>query len=222
MSERDDILKLMYGENLPPPDQLLRHLQLSVDFLSFATTLKTESDRACALMAAAWLDDQLGLLLRENFLEDKKATELLFDATGPLSTFSGRIALARALGLIPKAVLNDLLTLKRIRNDFAHTAAPIDFSIEPIASRCHNLQCQIRDKHEPPRLKFVNCMMGIAGAIQSARVRATRPASPAEPDMSAHREGYPAFSEELERFRSKLTNGDNDVCDCNSDGSEHG
>jgi DNA-binding MltR family transcriptional regulator len=221
MSEKDDILKLMYGENLPPPERLLRHLQLSVDLLSFATTLKSESDRACALMAAAWLDDQLGLLLQENFLEDKKATELLFDATGPLSTFSGRIALARALGLIPKAVLNDLLTLKRIRNDFAHTAAPIDFSIEPIASRCHNLQCQIRDKHEAPRLKFVNCMMGIAGAIQSARVRATRPVSPAEPDMSANRQGYPSFLERLERLRSNPSNGEKNVCDRKSDDSEH-
>jgi hypothetical protein len=57
--------------------------------------LEVEGDRGAALMAAAYLDTALGMLLRSVFAGDKTvADKLLSGPYAPLSTFSSRIAMA--------------------------------------------------------------------------------------------------------------------------------
>ena len=94
-------------------------------FYELFNTLKIEmnngSDRACVIVAAAFLDDMLKTLI-QNFLtlgtynQDRE----LFDSNGPLSTFSSKIKMAYRLGLISEFEYKALECLKRIRNDFAH------------------------------------------------------------------------------------------------------
>lgn len=44
----------------------------------------------------------------------------LFDGYGPLGSFSAKIDIAYALGIITEQIFNDLKTIKDIRNEFAH------------------------------------------------------------------------------------------------------
>ena len=100
----------------------------------FRKTLSLETDRGCVMMAAAYIDDQLGELLKAYLIDDKKVVKLMFDFNGPFGTFSSRNDGAYALGLLPGNVHRDIHLLRKIRNDFAHVSTPITFDDEPIAS----------------------------------------------------------------------------------------
>jgi hypothetical protein len=93
----------------------------------------TTDDRATAIVGAAFLD---GILERTlfNFMVDdgKEATKLV---EGGLGTFSNRIAATYCLGLICKTVRDDLRTIGRIRNKFAHEVHT-SFDQESIRTWC--------------------------------------------------------------------------------------
>jgi hypothetical protein len=102
-------------------------------------SLDHESDRACALMVAAYLEDELQRLLKAYFVDDPKAVGKLFDPMGPLGTFSATITMAYALGLIGPNVRHDLDLIRRIRNDFAHLSESLTFETPSIRDRCKDL-----------------------------------------------------------------------------------
>ncbi len=82
-------------------DKIVEHLatqKKKVD--SFRKSLTSESDRGCALFAAAYLDVSLSDLLYVSLVGNKNIEKDLFEGTAPLSTFSSRIKLAYYLGLI--------------------------------------------------------------------------------------------------------------------------
>jgi DNA-binding MltR family transcriptional regulator len=93
--------------------------------------LVAESDRGCALFGACILDDELELLLRSLFRSEyialKDHIDPLFKGDAVLATFSSRIKLAFALGLITHKVFKTLNLIRKIRNDFAHTTGLLDF-----------------------------------------------------------------------------------------------
>jgi hypothetical protein len=62
--------------------------------MQFRRTLTGESDRACGLMAGAYLDDQLRGLFRARLVDDEDLMKELFQHLGPLGSFSARIELA--------------------------------------------------------------------------------------------------------------------------------
>ncbi len=95
----------------------------------------------CALMAAAFLDNKIRILLKSFFLDRPKIAEELFQSYGPLGTFSSRIDMAFMLGLLTSETYKDLHLIRKIRNDFSHTALPLTFSEESIANRCRELVC---------------------------------------------------------------------------------
>lgn len=64
-----------------------------------------ESDRGCALVGGAMIDDALAALLRAFFIHDPSVTQnLMTSPNAPLATLSSRIDLVRALGLVTEAV----------------------------------------------------------------------------------------------------------------------
>jgi DNA-binding MltR family transcriptional regulator len=93
--------------------------------LEFRTTLNPETDRGCALMAAAYLDERLGEFMKGYFVDDSKVADDLLEQSRPLGTFSSRIDMAYALGLISEEEHRGLHPIRRIRNDFGHVAQPI-------------------------------------------------------------------------------------------------
>lgn len=79
-----------------------------------------ESDRAAGILGAALLDLQLERLFRNRL--HPTTPDSVFQYRGPLGDFAARIDLALALGWIDSDAHADLHTVRRIRNDFAHSA----------------------------------------------------------------------------------------------------
>lgn len=133
----------------------------------FRMSLVNESDRGCALMAAAYLDERLKELLKRFMVEDRASVRML-EFEGAFGSFSSRINGAYCLGLIPKNVQRDLHILRKVRNEFAHKFEQIGFDDEPIKSRCGELVLDVREGKGSPRQSFTRAMMVIVGVIEHA------------------------------------------------------
>lgn len=103
---------------------------------SVVKSLKRNLTEACALVAAAYLENQISELLEKFFVEQgTKAKDALFDFNGPVGTFSSKIKMAYSLGLIPQEIQNALDLIRKLRNDFAHLHEPLDFESQSIRQR---------------------------------------------------------------------------------------
>lgn len=105
--------------------------------------LQKESDRGDVLVSAAFFDTTLERLLVARFssgdAKRAKLIEPLFDAFGPLSTFSAKIRISYAIDLLHESMANDLDLVRRIRNAFAHSLEPKTFQDPDITSMVDNL-----------------------------------------------------------------------------------
>jgi hypothetical protein len=79
-----------------------------------------ESDRAAAVLTPAYIDTLLEQLLRQ-YLRDSASTDRLFDADRGIATFSAKIDMTHALGLINDEAASDLHRVRKVRNQFAHS-----------------------------------------------------------------------------------------------------
>lgn len=102
-----------FGNHPPSYQALLEYSHLHNEIL------RRESDRAVAVLGPAYADTLLEDLLRA-FLLEGKSSDALLGVEGALGSFSSRINLAHALGLIRDGTHHDLELIRRIRNDFAH------------------------------------------------------------------------------------------------------
>ena len=89
---------------MPTIDEALRYFD---DVLDFRAALSPETDRGCALMGAAFLDVELERLLTKHFVNDPAVVKELIGQNRPLGTFSSRIDICYALGLIGKKARRD-------------------------------------------------------------------------------------------------------------------
>ena len=105
-------------------------------FNEFLNEFQRETDRAAAVLAAAFLDDQLGRLLKASLVSDHEYVEALFHRNGPAASFSSRISLAYAIGLIGLDEAKDLHRVRDIRNAFAHQLHGLSFDVDSIAQKC--------------------------------------------------------------------------------------
>jgi DNA-binding MltR family transcriptional regulator len=101
----------------------------------FLEEFQGETDRAAAVLAVAYLDSRLEALLRAKFLVVPKFVEELLTGQGGLSSFSARISVAYAVGLISLSAAADLHLVRQIRNDFAHRPHGLSFNTQSIANR---------------------------------------------------------------------------------------
>jgi len=134
-------------------------------------SLDDETDRGCALMAAAYLDSELEGLLAKRFVNDDEVRAELMRPLGPLGSFSVRIDLAYALGLIGAKARRDLHLIRKIRNDFGHVAKKLTFSNQALVSRCKELYHDTLDENLLPRKKFTRVVMGLAAVIHAQRYK---------------------------------------------------
>lgn len=97
----------------------LDNMLKSIDLLE--KEIDSVSDRSCAIVCAAFLDDFLERLIL-SFLTTESSTQdrRLLENNGPLSTFSAKIVLSYRLGLISKKEYENLSLIRKIRNAFAH------------------------------------------------------------------------------------------------------
>ena len=67
---------------------------------AFLNNFNQESDRGAALSAAAVLEDRLEEIIKAFLIDGKSSLKLLDGFNAPIGTFSSKILLAHALGLL--------------------------------------------------------------------------------------------------------------------------
>lgn len=122
------------------------------DYNNMVKFFHDESDRAAALLASSVAEGYTENLLR-GFTKTAPETDRLFEGYGPLSSFSARINIAFAFGMIDQHLLNDLNCIRKIRNHFAHDPRDTSFSVSPVREFCTNLST--RDASPEPRTQYL-------------------------------------------------------------------
>ena len=130
----------------PEADEHVAHFQAmlkerKVDV--FLSEFQQETDRAAAVLGAAYLDQALEHLLRKRLLGGNKLKGELLGTDKPLGSFSARIKVAFAIGSLHKAAYDDLEIIRRIRNEFAHQTMGFSFQRPEIVSRCQQLRLPV-------------------------------------------------------------------------------
>ena len=158
------------------------------EVMEFRNSLNPETDRGCALMAAAFLDSELELLLRSFVVDNEKAQDEIFSQSKPIGTFSSRIDLAFLLGLISADTRKDLHLIRKIRNDFGHVHRPISFEDQAMSNRCRELKHHFRGNNEPPRKIFISSAVGALALLHTAMHKRARIVERPNPDLNAAKE----------------------------------
>jgi DNA-binding MltR family transcriptional regulator len=139
-----------------------------------------QSDRAGAVMGVATLDALIENLLRSWILPD--APKQLFNSTGALATFSAKIDIAYAFGLISLRERRDLHLLRKIRNDFAHDFDyKLTFNNPALSDRIMTLSLPALLEVDPtfregssPRYRFYLAISLLILVLSQVRVRAAK------------------------------------------------
>jgi hypothetical protein len=136
----------------------------------FHASLDHETDRGCCLMAAAYLEYQLENVLKKKLVNKPSIHEKLFDFSGPLGTFSSKIEMSYAIGLIGPKVKQDLILLKKIRNAFAHNHKLLSLADKPMCDIAENFYHNSLTKAKGKfRHNFIQEVVGLFAAIVSKR-----------------------------------------------------
>ena len=95
----------------------------------------------CILVSVSFLDNCLTSLLEQYLIQPKIINELF---AGPLQGFSNKTKLCYCLSLIDQETFNDLKTIGKIRNNFAHSHLLLSFDDTKIIQECNILKtCDI-------------------------------------------------------------------------------
>lgn len=146
-------------------------------------TFHEESDRGAAILAGSFAEHALGQYLKFR-IRDKKVADALFDAMGPLSSFSQRIAIAYAFELISPIQYKDFEAIRKIRNHFAHHPLETTFSTNDIKQLCSALSMfkdTSQDQHpkagERHRIAYLLSCGILCGCLLETIESATKKAS---------------------------------------------
>ena len=139
------------------------------DVKPFFAELTTGSDRAAALVATSYLDAEMADTLEAvlHFETKEEVNNLLRNPNAPLSTFSARIKMLKALRIVDSDVFGVLETLRAIRNEFAHSFVPMAFETPEVTELCSNLPLSKNKWPEgtvmsETRTRFLNSCMTVA------------------------------------------------------------
>lgn len=142
---------------------LTAQMPLPKDRLDHLISLSTQPDRAAVIAATAYLEDGLKgsiahLLIQT--LPDIERERLFDQYQGcALATFDARIQIAYAMGILGPKSKNDLDTLKRIRNVFAHSILEISLDNVDIAGAISTLHILSSTQQVSIKLLFLYAVM---------------------------------------------------------------
>jgi hypothetical protein len=103
---------------------------------AFFDSVNEMDDRAAALILSSLSDNLLETCIAIDFVQlGKRRFEQTFRSPGaPLGTFSAKIAVAYALGVVTTETRSQLDQIRRIRNTFAHAMLRVSFNDRAIAA----------------------------------------------------------------------------------------
>ncbi len=109
------------------------------DLTGLVEEIKTHSDRAAAIVGAAFIDERLRQYLSRFLIDKPKEVEELFGFDRPLGSFGSRIRTAYCLGLLDDDEYHDLKIIQEVRNAFAHELHGLTFADPWVANKCKDL-----------------------------------------------------------------------------------
>lgn len=113
---------------------------LGVEVLSsIEAEFRNAPDRVMAVVGAAYLDSILEQLLRAVFINDDEEADRLLAPDRPIGANGARYQLAYCLGLINADQRDDLKTIAKVRNLFAHNYSVSSFEDEPAKAWLNDL-----------------------------------------------------------------------------------
>jgi hypothetical protein len=102
--------------------------------------LKTADPRVAAIVGSTYLEDVTHLSIVTKTVELKKEDEdRLYVGAAPLSSFSAKILVAYALGLIGPKARHDLDKIREIRNVFAHAKIDVSFDTPAVVNAINGM-----------------------------------------------------------------------------------
>ena len=113
---------------------------LNHEWKSVVTEFHNKSDRAAAILGAAYLEAHLGQLIAGFFIEECDETESLLSVERPLGTFSARARAAYCMGLISGNEYHDLDLIMQIQYAFANQISGVAFTDTGIREKCFALR----------------------------------------------------------------------------------
>lgn len=116
--------------------------------LGVLENLKDESDRAVGIIAGSAVESALGHAIQNRLHDHPDVITSLFRPGGPLGAFSNKIDLGLLLGVYGKPTHRELITIKDIRNAFAHDLSINSFAEQKITALCSNLSLVERHTKE--------------------------------------------------------------------------
>jgi len=123
---------------------------ISIDFLKrVSDALSEESDRACVILVASWIDHLLRIKLAQEFSKgNSEARAALFSSTGPFDTFAAKLYAVFCADWIDSDVYHDLNVIKKLRNKLAHSIDRHTLYDEPFPSLVAKLRVPKRQFHD--------------------------------------------------------------------------
>lgn len=151
------------------------------DWAGFRKSLNEESERASAIVGAAFLDEYLRKLLASFMVDEKDAVDELLGnglSETPLSSFGARITAAYCLGLITQKQRDALRKVKWVRNEFAHSLHGRSFEDDDIKKICLALEIpgEVKDNQASSRDRYILIVKGLVALIhvQAERIQKMR------------------------------------------------
>jgi hypothetical protein len=175
---------------------LRKHFEGAVgEMVSVFQEMQHTSDRVAAIACAAVLDDTLGVAISRRLVKMGKDWEdrIFGDPSAPLGTFHAKILLAYAMGLIGPSARSDLDLIRSIRNDFAHSGAPVSFDDPAISLKCNRISFRrnidefdypewlielSKKDHVTPRQRFIAACEWLSLDLSIVRPKRLRPIFP--------------------------------------------
>jgi hypothetical protein len=177
-------LRKLSREDIIPFDQMDSHLR----------EVTEGSDRVAVIVGSTLLDAVLEGMLRR-YLRPLSASddEALFMGNGPLGSFSSRIRIAHAMGLITDLQRKNLNYIREIRNAFAHGMLPLRFDTSEVAAVCALLVPESplaeRPEWQSPRQRFLLTLSHTGKAMTAREDGILRPRPQTEQKESHPKRG---------------------------------
>ncbi len=109
-------------------------------FPEYIKQLEKESERGSVIVSAVLMDEALEELIKAKMAPSpKKDDELFVGAYAPLDSFNAKIDFAYRLGIIASSTRSSLHLLRKLRNDFAHSALHMSFETNSVQNRIREL-----------------------------------------------------------------------------------
>lgn len=154
----------------------LEKLNLDGDINDILAELDTQSDHGAALIGANLVEIYLLRAMMSRMIGMNNILNVMFYGQGaPLNTFSSRIYVAHAIGILGPISFRHINIIREIRNKFAHEVRRIDFSHPPIKKMCDQLIFVDDESWKPnfseERRRFTSTVVSLSAALESFLVR---------------------------------------------------